>query len=112
MIPFQFLMVLRDVRFYIPEDFRWTSAPVMGRILVDTVGGVPAGIRPRGSHATGKASKPDEDRVYDQMVRLLELGAAGGDPRAFLNRAVDDAMRAGNGNFHAGLKLNPRRLSG
>lgn len=109
MIPFQFLMILRDVRFYIPEEFRWSTAPVMGRFLVDMLGGMPAGVRPRGSHGTGKADKGDQDRIYWQLVRILENETRGDDARASLRGAVEDAVRFGNGNFHAGLKLNPRQ---
>lgn len=110
MIPFQFLMVLRDIRFYTPDLYRWTTAPIIGQFLVETLGGLPAGIRPTGRHGSSTADRLDEERAYGHLARLLELEAGGANPHDLLHQAVSDAVEVGNGNFHAGLKLNPKRL--
>lgn len=110
-LPLQFLMVLRDIRFFIPDEYRWTTAPVIGRFMVDTLGGMPTGIRPYGRHGSAHGDKLDEERIYGHLTRLLEREATVEDQQVVLRRAVADALKIGNGSFHAGLKLNPRKLN-
>src|SRR5690606_20702217 len=46
----QMLMVLRDVRFYVPDEYRWSSSPIIGKFAVDAIGHLPDNMKPNGSN--------------------------------------------------------------
>ena len=111
MIPLQFLMVLKDVRFYTPEHYRWDRSPILGKFAADVLGGMPRTLRPSGNHGSANASRQDERRVYTYLERLLKQEAGEISLHAFLHRALEDGGIVGNGNYPAGLQLNPKSVS-
>jgi hypothetical protein len=104
----QFAMVLQDVRFYVPEEFRWTSSPLLSSFMVSSLGWVPPGVR--GNNRNQCASTNAEERriLFGRLDALLCQECGEDDVKAFLARRVAEAVQLGNGNFHAGIKINPR----
>ena len=104
----QFAMVLQDVRFYVPEEFRWTSSPLLSSFMVSSLGWVPPGVR--GSNRNHCATTNEEEKrvLFGRLEALLCRECGEDDTRAFLAQRVADAVQLQNGNFHAGIKINPR----
>jgi DNA helicase-2/ATP-dependent DNA helicase PcrA len=104
----QLLMVLRDVRFYVPDEYRWSSSPIVSRYTVEAVGHIPANFRTRSDNRLKLQPGEQLNQLlarFDQMVQQ-ECGTM--EPGVFITQRLEDGLALGNGNFHAGLKLNPK----
>jgi hypothetical protein len=104
----QMLMVLRDVRFYIPEEFRWSSSPLIGNYSVSTMGHLPTGFRTRPTNRLRMDPGEQLNQLMSRFDRIVQQECDNGDPARFLRERLVDALALENGNFHSGLKLNPR----
>ncbi len=109
MLILQMLTVLRDVRYYIPVDYRWSTSPIFARVSNDLLGYCHASIRGSGRHRFNVFNPSQTTEVVDllKQVVLSELGTP--DCGSTLARVFDDARAAGNGDYPVGLKLNPKR---
>lgn len=106
----QFMMVLQDVRFYIPEPYRWNSSRLLTKFVVDELGWVPKGMGGRATNRCIAKTEEDERQLRDRL-RMVLRQEAGDQPAArFLQDRIDDALQLRNGNFHAGIKINPREV--
>lgn len=104
----QLLMVLRDVRFYIPEEFRWSSSPLISKYSVDTVGHLPEGFRTHRANLLRMEPGEAQNQLMARFERMLKRESGDNDPVTFLRERLDNGLALENGNFHAGLKLNPK----
>ncbi|MDQ3541167.1 MAG: hypothetical protein M3440_10795, partial [Chloroflexota bacterium] len=109
MLIMQLLMVLRDVRYYTPDNYRWTTSPIFARVSNDLLGYCHAAIRGHGRHQLNIFSPEETTQVVDllKQVVLSEVGSR--DCSSALVRAFEDAQASRNGDYPAGLKLNPKR---
>ncbi len=107
----QLLMVLRDVRFYIPEDFRWSSSTLVSMFSVNTMGHVPEGFRTHHSNKLRMGAGEEQNQLMARFDRMVNQECGESDPVTFLRERLNNGIALENGNFHAGLKLNPRSKS-
>ena len=104
----QLLMVLRDVRFYVPEDYRWSTSPIIGKFVVDAVGHLPGKMSPLGTNRLRMQPGEQLNQLMARFSRMVQQEAGDTNPGEFMKQRLEDGLQLGNGNFHAGLKLNPR----
>lgn len=104
----QLLMVLRDVRFYIPEEFRWSSSSIISKYAVNTMGHIPEGFRTHRSNQLQLEAGEVQNQLLARFDRMLKQESGESDAVGFLRERLDNGLALENGNFHAGLKLNPR----
>lgn len=104
----QLLMVLRDVRFYIPEEFRWSSSPLIGKFSVDSIGHIPEGFRTTPRNELRMDAGEQLNQLFARFENLVTQEAGDNDPVVFLRERLISGITLENGNFHSGLKLNPR----
>ena len=104
----QLLMVLRDVRFYIPEEFRWSSSPLVSKFTVDAVGHLPNGFRTNQTNRLRMDAGEEMNQLMSRFDRMVRQECEDDNPGRFLIDRLTDGLALENGNFHAGLKLNPR----
>ena len=104
----QFAMVLQDVRFYVPEEFRWTSSPLISKFMVTSLGWVPPGVRGNHWNRCSTGNEEEQRVLFGRMEALLARECEDANEKEFLARRVDEAILLQNGNFHAGIKINPR----
>ncbi len=104
----QLLMVLRDVRFYVPDEYRWSSSPIVGKYVVDAIGHIPANFRTRGDNRLRMQPGEQLNQLLARFDRMVMQECGDGNPGHFIRQRLEDGLALENGNFHAGLKLNPR----
>lgn len=104
----QLLMVLRDVRFYIPDQFRWSSSPLISKFAVDAIGYMPQGFRTSPSNLLRLDQGEQRNQVLSQFEQIVQQEAGDANAGRFLLHRLEDGLSLQNGNFHAGLKLNPK----
>lgn len=104
----QLLMVLRDVRFYIPEEFRWSSSTLISKYAVNNIGHVPDGFRTSVKNKLRLDAGEQLNQLFARFDRMVKQEAGETDASTFLRERLTDGIALENGNFHAGLKLNPR----
>ena len=104
----QLLMVMRDVRFYVPEEYRWSSSPLVSKFSVEKVGYLPGEFRTQSGNQLKLPPGEQQNQLLDRFSRMVDQECGDSDPKSFLIERLTDAMALENGNFHAGLKLNPR----
>lgn len=104
----QLLMVLRDVRFYVPEAYRWSTSPLISKFAVDSIGHVPNGFRTSAGNRLRLEPGEQLKQLMERFHRMVEQECGDQDPAVFLREHIEDALALENGNFHSGLKLNPR----
>lgn len=104
----QLLMVLRDVRFYVPEEFRWSSSTLISKFSVSTVGYLPTGFRTLGNNRLKLDAGEQQNQLMSRFNRMILQECGDVEAAAFLHERLSDALALENGNFHSGLKLNPR----
>ena len=108
MLILQLLMILRDVRYYTPEDVRWTSSPEFARLSNHILGFSHGSIRGRANNLLVQSGRDalDIDNVL-YMVAREELGEM--NLKQAFREVFDIAASAANGDFPGGLKLTPQR---
>lgn len=104
----QLLMVLRDVRFYVPEEFRWSSSTLISKFSVSTVGYLPTGFRTLENNRLKLDAGEQQNQLMSRFNRMIQQECGDVEAAAFLHERLSDALALENGNFHSGLKLNPR----
>lgn len=104
----QLLMGLRDVRFYTPEPYRWSTSPIFARLSNDLLGYYHAAVRGHGRHQLSIFGPTETKEIVDLLrtIVVAELGTQ--DCNSTLARVFDDARGARNGDYPVGLKLNPK----
>lgn len=105
----QLLMVLRDVRFYVPEAYRWSTSPLIGKFAISSIGHMPDGFRTTASNRLRLEPGEQHNQLMDRFNRMVQQECGDSYPAIFLREHIEDALALENGNFHSGLKLNPRR---
>lgn len=104
----QMLMVLRDVRFYVPEEYRWSTSPIIGQYSVNAVGHLPANMRPGGNNQLKLQQGEQLNQLMARFDRMVMQECGDTNPGDYVAQRLEDGLLLENGNFHAGLKLNPR----
>jgi hypothetical protein len=104
----QLLMVLRDVRFYVPDEYRWSSSPIVSRYTVEAVGHIPANFRTRSDNRLKLQPGEQLNQLLARFDRMVQQECGTMEPGVFVTQRLEDGLALGNGNFHAGLKLNPK----
>ncbi len=107
MVFLQLFMVVRDVRYYTPEQYRWSTSPIFARLSNDTLGYCHSAISGRGNHRLSVFSPAETAQIVEllRQIVLSELGDHGFNQA--LHRVFDDARKSRNGDYPAGLKLAP-----
>lgn len=104
----QLLMVLRDVRFYVPEEYRWSASPLVNKFCVDAIGFVPNGFQTKQASRLKLQQGEQMSQLLARFDRIIHQECGDVQPGVFLRERIEDGIRLENGNFHAGIKLNPR----
>ena len=104
----QLLMVLRDVRFYVPEEYRWSTSPIVSKFSVDAIGWVPQGMFTSTGNRLRLPPGDEMRQLLGRFDRIVQHECGDMQPAAFLRERIEDGIRLENGNYHAGIKLNPR----
>lgn len=104
----QLLMVLRDVRFYVPEEYRWSSSPIIGSFANSVIGYLPRNMRPSGKSRLRMQPGEQLSQLLARFDRMVQQECGDGDPARYVHQRLEDGLALENGNFHAGLKLNPK----
>lgn len=104
----QMLMVLRDVRFYVPDEYRWSSSPIIGKFAVDAIGHLPDNMKPNGGNRLKLQAGEQLNQLLARFDRMVSQECGDTNPGEYVKQRLEDGIKLENGNFHAGLKLNPR----
>lgn len=109
MLIMQLLMVLRDVRYYTPVDYRWSTSPIFARVSNDLLGYCHTSIRGSGRNQFNIFSPAETTEIVDLLRTIVISELETQNCSSTLARVFDDARAAGNGDYPVGLKLNPKR---
>ncbi|CAA9318318.1 MAG: hypothetical protein AVDCRST_MAG93-5618 [uncultured Chloroflexia bacterium] len=109
MVFLQLFMVLRDVRYYTPEQFRWSTSPIFAQLSNGLLGYCHPAIRGFGRNQLSIFSPSETAQIVDLMRQIVLSELGGRDCKLTLQRAFDDAQRSRIGDYSAGLKLNPKQ---
>lgn len=104
----QLLMVLRDVRFYVPEEYRWSSSPIVGNYANSMMGYLPRNMRPNGRSRLKLQPGEELNQLMARFDRMVRQECGDVNPAQYMHQRLEDGLALENGNFHAGLKLNPK----
>lgn len=104
----QLMMVLRDVRFYVPDEYRWDSSPLVSKFAVDAIGYLPERLRSRPGNRLRMSPGDPLNQLLSRWEKMVEMECEETNAGRYLHDRISDAIGLENGNFHAGIKLNPR----
>ncbi len=108
MIVLQLLFILRDIRYFTPEDCRWDTSHAF-RIFLDIVQpSIASSIRPLRTKKLNAADAATAQLTQQQLLRILENESLNEDSSVLLFQAIQDAKLTSNGNYPSGLKLKPK----
>jgi hypothetical protein len=79
--------------------------------MVSSLGWVPSGVRGNGRNRCSSTSDEERRIVFGRLDALLSQECGEEAAKGFLARRVAEAVQLQNGNFHAGIKINPRTLA-
>ena len=75
---------------------------------MEKVGYLPGEFRTQSGNQLKLPPGEQQNQLLDRFSRMVDQECGDSDPKSFLIERLTDAMALENGNFHAGLKLNPR----
>jgi superfamily I DNA/RNA helicase len=108
----QFALLLRDVRFFIPDTHRWQRSPLFAQIARD----FPLTLAANAPVLVQRPMtlRPDEHMSVAAMRALLDQESKdrGLDPHTVLDSTIRDAVDVGNGNCAYGITLRPKHSAG
>lgn len=110
-LPLQLAMILLDVKFFVPGEFRYSSSPVFARYC-DRKSEVRlhANLRPL-VHQPADVSPAVEQRIHTLLDEMLAAVVAQegyrGKPDAILDSRLRDAIRLANGEVNRGVRIEP-----
>jgi len=109
MLVLQLHLLIKDVRFFIPEDYRWTTSPLLGQLSVEELSYCHPSIR----GSSRNKLQPNSSSVAEALLLVLKdivanerRDAPGSD---WFAGVLEDARLSQNGNYPSGLKLNPKK---
>lgn len=108
MILLQLHLILRDVRFMIARDYRWSGSLAMDLLCRTRLGHSHPAVKPLRNHGLSTKSAADVQALVANLDQAL-LARFPNDPVSALHAALFDAMISQNGNFSNGFKIRAYR---
>jgi hypothetical protein len=108
MIILQLHFLMRDVRFYINEDSRWSTSPIMARLSVQVLQYSHPGIRSNGRHSLQPVNGNYADALLDVLLEIVSNRYPNDCPAALFT-VLDDATKVQNGNYPDGFNIRVQK---
>lgn len=103
----QFYLVLRGVRFQVPDIWRWDRSPTLIDFVQDKLGHCPKPMRANAGNLLKAHTEFEAKLLHEYLSEILEFECTNPEDRNdYLNSCLMEALTIGNGSLSDGLVLS------